>query len=180
MASDEVFAERELQTMLEGFAAKGFALAVQMLGNADDAADTVQDGLLALWRSRAKLDRNRDPKAWFYRVLRNLCVDRLRRRCVERRSPLEAADQTDADATEPGQSAEGNEYRRRLRQELQSMPENMREILLLRDFHDLAYGAIADVLDIPVGTVMSRLHRARAELRDRMVGRDNHEAQGQS
>ena len=52
MVPDDVLADRELHAMLDGFAAKGFALAAQMLGNADDAADTVQDGLLVLWRRR--------------------------------------------------------------------------------------------------------------------------------
>ncbi len=169
-----------MQAMLEGFAAKGFALAVQILGNADDAADTVQDGLLALWRSRAKLDRTRNPQAWFYRVVRNLCVDRLRRRRLEQASTLDAADPHDVNAADPGQVVESNEYRRRLRRKLEAMPEAMREILYLRDFHDLSYGAIADVLGVPAGTVMSRLHRARMELRHRMTGRDNRKTQGQS
>ena len=169
-----------MQAMLEGFAAKGFALAVHLLGNADDAADTVQDGLLALWRSRSKLDRSRNPQAWFYRVVRNLCVDRLRRRRREQASTLEAADPPDVAAADPAQVVETDEYHRRLRRELEAMPEAMREILYLRDFHDLSYGAIAEVLGIPAGTVMSRLHRARMELGDRMTGRDDRKMQGQS
>jgi RNA polymerase sigma-70 factor (ECF subfamily) len=180
MGPDDALADQELHAMLEGFAAKGFALAVQMLGNADDAADTVQDGLLVLWRRRTKLDHNRDPKAWFYRVLRNLCIDRLRRRRIERATSAGAADPPEGESADPGRAAEVDEYRRRLRRELGVMPEAMREILLLRDFHDLSYGTMADVLGIPVGTVMSRLHRARMALRDRMTGRANKEPQGQS
>jgi RNA polymerase sigma-70 factor (ECF subfamily) len=160
--------DRELQAVLQDYAAKGFTLAFQLLGNRDDAAETVQEGLLALWRHRAKLDPSRNPKGWFYRVVRNLCVDRLRRRRLATAAPLEAAGLQDEGSADPARIVQDNEYRTRLRLQLESLPPNLREILFLRDFHDLSYAELAEVLSIPPGTVMSRLHRARMELRARM------------
>jgi len=156
--------------MFESLAAKGFALAVQMVGNRDDAAEIVQEGLLTLWKNRWRLDRNRQPRAWFYRVLRNLCVDRLRRRGRATAPGPQADRLSDAGAGDPSRIAEANERRARLRRELESLPAELREILCLRDFHNLPYAEIAAVLGIPAGTVMSRLHHARLELRLRMSG----------
>lgn len=154
--------------MLQDYAARGFTLAVQLLGNADDAAETVQEGLLAFWRNRANLDHRRNPKAWFYRVVRNLCVDRLRRRRLGRTVALDEARTHDEGSGDPARIAQENEYRTRLRTELDGLSPSLREILYLRDFHDLSYAEIAETLSIPAGTVMSRLHRARMELRDRV------------
>ena len=66
---------------------------------------------------------------------------------------------------DPHHDARTRELRRRVWQVLSGLSEPLREILVLRDYHDLAYAEIADVLKIPQGTVMSRLHRARRELR---------------
>ena len=170
--------DRELQAVLQDYAARGFTLAYQLLGNSDDAAETVQDGLLVLWRNRAKLDSRRNPRGWFYRVVRNLCVDRLRRRRLQTTLPLDDALAPDERAGDPSGIAQANEYRTRLRRELEDMPPNLRDILYLRDFHDLSYAEIAEVLSIPAGTVMSRLHRARMELRDRMGRGDRRSDRG--
>ena len=162
------YTDREIQAVLPEYAAKGFSLAVQLLGNTDDAADTVQEGLLALWRNRERLERDRNPRGWFYRVIRNLCVDRLRRRARGKTVAFDEALAPDDETADPARTAQQKEYRARLRRELGGMSPNLREILYLRDFHDLSYADIAEVLAIPAGTVMSRLHRARMELRDRL------------
>jgi RNA polymerase sigma-70 factor (ECF subfamily) len=147
----------------------GFALAVQMLGSREDAADAVQDSLYQLVRKGSALDGGRgEARSWFLKVVRNRCIDTIRRR---QRRPLEAAELEKvlvADRPEPGAEAENREELERLKAELMAMPDESREIVLLRDFHDLSYAEIAEVLSIPVGTVMSRLHRARQELRRRM------------
>ncbi|MCH7814492.1 MAG: RNA polymerase sigma factor [Planctomycetes bacterium] len=162
------YTDQEIEAVLPEYAAKGFSLAVQLLGNSDDAADTVQEGLLALWRNRERLERNRNPRGWFYRVIRNLCVDRLRHRARGKTVTFDETLAPDDAAADPAETAQRKEYRVRLRHELGNLSPNLREILYLRDFHDLSYTDIAEVLAIPAGTVMSRLHRARMELRDRL------------
>lgn len=154
--------------VLEAEGRRGFAFAWQMLRNRDDALDAVQSAMESVWRTRKRLEAGRDLRPWFYRVLRNRCVDVLRTRYTRATAPLES-DPPARDGLDPSQSAAKNEQLDRLRRELAGLPDEMREIILLRDYQDLPYAEIARVLDIPKGTVMSRLHRARSALRERML-----------
>ncbi len=156
---------------LEAVGRRGFTYAWQMLRNHDDALDAVQTALTAVWQHRRRLQKGRDPRGWFYRVLRNKCVDVMRSRRVRTSVALEVdpPDRTDAD---PARDADRREQLAHLRQALAELPDEMREIVLLRDFHDLPYAEIATVLDIPPGTVMSRLHRARLALRKRLLAKE--------
>ncbi|MBU0640740.1 MAG: sigma-70 family RNA polymerase sigma factor [Planctomycetes bacterium] len=154
--------------LIESVGRRAFAYAWQMLHNHEDALDAVQAAMVAVWRSRRRLNPERDVRAWFFCVLRNRCIDQLRTRRA--RGPGAAAVEPAADAADdPAQRATRSEDQARLRLELECLPEQMREIILLRDYHDLSYAEIARVLEIPSGTVMSRLHRARATLRERML-----------
>ncbi len=159
--------DRDLEAMLDGYRRRGFALALQLLGDADDAADAVQDGLGKLWANRRAIQRGRDPTAWFFRVLRNVCIDRMRRRPRRRHAALDV-EPVDRKTATPLEQAESSEFRERLAGELGNLTPAYREIILLRDFQDLSYAQIAEVLGISQGTVMSRLHRARMILRDRL------------
>lgn len=164
----DVESDVDLDALLDGFGRKGFAFALHMLGDADDAADAVQEGLSALWSNRQRIRRGHDPAAWFFRVLRNQCIDQLRRRKIRRHETVVGPGPTDERTRSPEVAAQQNEFVSRLREELAGLDSEHREIVLLRDFHGLSYAQIADVLSIPAGTVMSRLHRARMSLRDRL------------
>ncbi len=161
----------ELMQTLELVGRRGFAYAWQMLRNHDDALDAVQTALTAVWQHRRRLRPGRDPRGWFYRVLRNKCIDVMRSRHTRRSAALEE-NLPDRFAAEPSHDANCREELTRLRQALAELPDEMREIVLLRDFHDLPYAEIATVLDIPAGTVMSRLHRARSALRQRLLAKE--------
>lgn len=139
------------------------ALATQILGNADDASDAVHDAMATALGRPGAYDARKGPlKPWFLRMVRNRCIDLLRRRKpthdrVEeivdpRRSPAEVAEDADRD--------------RLLKIALASLDPDQRQIIVLRDYMDLPYAEIADVLDVAPGTVMSRLHRARVALRN--------------
>ncbi len=150
---------------LEALGESGFALAIQLLGRHADAADVVQESLRKLLHSGQYDARRGNARAWFLKVVRNGALDALRRR-----KPHDAdavAELADAAPT-PDEAAARGELTQIIRRELDALPEEQREIILLRDFHDLSYGEIADVLELAPGTVMSRLHRARQALRERM------------
>ena len=149
----------------------GFTYAWQMLRNHDDALDAVQSSMSAVWDTRERLEPGRDPRAWFFRVLRNKCIDLLRSRRGRTPAPLQS-EPADRGSNDPADAASRREQVDRLRAELDRLPDEMREIILLRDYHDLPYAEIAEVLAIPQGTVMSRLHRARSALRERMSASD--------
>lgn len=155
-----------MTTLLEQFRRTGFVFAVYMLGNADDAADAVQDGLSVAWQHQHTVRGADDPSAWFFRVLRNKCVDRLRDRTKRRHEAL--INPADTRSTNAVDRVSTEELSASLRRELAALEQMHREILLLRDVHGFSYARIAEVLSIAPGTVMSRLHRARLTLRDRL------------
>tara|TARA_Y100001934_G_scaffold226519_2_gene271781 strand:- start:689 stop:1267 length:579 start_codon:yes stop_codon:yes gene_type:complete len=150
---------------LEALSDSGFALAIQLLGRHEDAADVVQDALCKLVHG-GHYRRHKGPaRVWFLKVVRNGALDAVRRR---RPNDDEAVANLPAGTKPPDVTAELGELTVILRCQLESLPVAQREIILLRDFHDLSYGEIAKVLGVASGTVMSRLHRARNALRQRM------------
>jgi len=150
---------------LEALSESGFALAIQLLGRHEDAADVVQDSLRKLVHSGRYKAQKGSPLAWFLKVVRNGALDALRQR---RPNDEEAVAELKDRARLPDVAIEQEELAGIVRRQLEAMPVDQREIVLLRDFHDLSYTEIAEVLGIAPGTVMSRLHRARNELRKRM------------
>jgi len=151
-----------------------YLLALQLLGNADQARDVAQETMLRYYRHRHRLDPERSVKPWLLLVVRNQVRDLWRRRRVRKTQALEPAiADFSAELQDPAPGPEENairhERRRRLWTALAAMPADGREILVLRDFHDLTYDQLATVYKIPVGTVMSRLHRARKRLREMLA-----------
>ena len=142
------------------------ALAIQILGNVDDAADAVHDAYTRTLNNPAAYDPGKGPlKPWFLRMVRNLCIDVLRRR--------RPADTSIDELLEPGagpeQALEIAQRDRELKRALAALDAPRREIIVLRDYLDLSYAEIAEVLDIAPGTVMSRLHRARLALKEELI-----------
>lgn len=154
---------------IENLGRSGFALAMQLLSNRDDAADVVQDSFHKMvWKRRLFDPRRGEIKAWFLKIVRNRALDLLRRRSRRRTTSAPLGELVAASDPQPDAAAEKLELAQLVRKGLAQMPQDQREIVLLRDFHNLSYAEIAKVLDVPPGTVMSRLHRARAELRRRI------------
>ena len=146
------------------------ALATQILGNPDDAADAVQDAFATALREPAKYDASKGPlKPWFMRVVRNRCVDMLRRRRPTGVSPDVLADPRSG----PEERLSTQQRSEGIRAALATISAEKREIIVLRDYMDLSYAEIADVLAIAPGTVMSRLHRARLALKEALESDDS-------
>ncbi|MDA7624602.1 sigma-70 family RNA polymerase sigma factor [bacterium] len=152
-------------TDLESLSYQGFGVAMQLLKHREDAMDVVQESLRKLVHSGKYNGKLGTRRSWFLKVVRNGSLDVLRRR--KPHDPEALTNQADNNKT-PDVATERNELTELLKRELNSMPQNQQEIILLRDHQDLSYAEIAEVLTIPAGTVMSRLHRARNELRNRM------------
>ena len=149
-----------------------YLLALQMLGNRDDAMDVTQDAMLRFFSTLNSFDAARRVQPWLFTIVRNQVRDLWRQR---QRRPADAIGESDAlvgQLAAPQPSPEADLRRQELRQRvwraLATLPADKREIIVLRDFHDLSYSDIAEVLDIPIGTVMSRLHGARRQLRARL------------
>ena len=158
-----------MQQELLRFASGAHALAAQLLGNPDDAADAVQDSLLAVLAKPRSYQARRGPlKPWVLRVVRNRCIDLMR----QRRPVDDVVDQLADPAGPPEQLVEQAQRDRALQRALRGLEPEHREIIMLRDFLDLSYAEIGAVLELLPGTVMSRLHRARNALKRRLQDGD--------
>ena len=168
-AAQAELAERHRQSI--------FFLALQLMGNREDAMDVAQEALLRFFRTLHRFDCHRPVRPWLYQIVRNRVVDVYRRRRVRRHDSLDATDPEGnayielVDHTvDPERDAARSELRVRILQALAELSQIQREILVLRDYQDLTYAEIADTLNIPIGTVMSRLHGARKKLRQKLQG----------
>jgi RNA polymerase sigma-70 factor (ECF subfamily) len=137
-----------------------YAAAYRMTGNAADAEDLVQETLLRAYRGFDRYAPGTNIKAWLYTILQRVRTDALRKRG---RSP-ETVELADDGPPVPG-AQQGALQWRDLDQALRSLPEAFRSAVVLRDVEELSYGEIATALDVPIGTVMSRIHRGRALIR---------------
>jgi RNA polymerase sigma-70 factor (ECF subfamily) len=143
---------------------------LRLLGDPDDAEDVVQEAFVRAWVRRADFDPSRPFRPWIHRIARNLALNRLRRRRLWGLLPLSSAPEPRA-PERAERSAEDAELGRAVAACLAGLPAPLRECFTLRHEEDLGYAAIAEVLGIPVGTVMSRLSRARARMRDCLVAK---------
>lgn len=150
---------------------RALAVAGALLGDADDAADAVQDAFVRAYRTLGRLTPGSAFGPWFRTILRNLCVDRLRAPRTRRRRPLEerSVDRRawhDATGT---LELERVELARRIREAMTKVSDEHREVLVLKEMEELGYDEIARLLGIPRGTVGSRLYHARAALQRVLV-----------
>jgi RNA polymerase sigma-70 factor (ECF subfamily) len=151
-----------------------YFLALQLLGNQDDALDVSQDAMLRFFANLHRFDAERPVRPWLFRIVRNLALDLFRRRKVRQTESLDAVGDEDGERTridpaDPSVDLDRDllqsQLRRRLFAALNQLTPMQREIVVLRDYQDLSYQEIAEMLEIPLGTVMSRLHGARQRLR---------------
>ncbi len=146
---------------------KAYCFALHLVGEREQAMDITQEAYLRLHERWASRDPAREPTAWLYSVIRNLAIDHLRRRARRQEAEIDQA-LLRSPAAGPDKAAEQSELAERLWAAIRSLPAEQREILLLRDWHGLDYGQIAEVLGLSLGTVSSRLHHAREKVREQM------------
>ncbi len=153
-----------------------YNLAFVVLRSRADAEDAVQDGYLRAYRAFHQL-QGASIKPWLLTIVRNVCYRRLQERrragnvvsldeALNSRSGASALDpHLTSQQISPEQAAINTSERTLIADALSQLPPAFREVIILREIEDLSYQEIADVIGAPAGTVMSRLSRARAELR---------------
>lgn len=148
-----------------------YGYAIVLSRNSTEAEDLVQETCLRALRAIGGLRADGSVKGWLFTILRNIWLNQLRQR---RTAPdLIELDADENGAYEPADGAEDpySAYANRVEREqvraaIHQLPQEFREIILLREYEELSYQEIAALLDCPPGTVMSRLARARARLRE--------------
>ena len=142
-----------------------YTLARYMLRDEHDAQDAVQDAALRAFRY-FNTYRDGDPRAWFLTIVRNCCHTWRQRNPVipSNYSLAEEMSQALYDPTETDSSAIQNSQQAAITRAVQSLPVEFREVIVLREIQELSYAEITQVTGVPIGTVMSRLSRARKRL----------------
>jgi len=156
-----------------------YSVAYRIMSDPDAAADATQEAFISAYRGLARF-RGGSFKAWLMRIVTNACYDELRRRKRHPQDSLEALyvkDPMPASPLNPHlESPEEYVQRQELSHLLQAgialLPDEQRTALVLSDVQGFSYAEIAEVMGVPRGTVKSRLHRARARLRDYLLDRE--------
>ncbi len=142
---------------------RAYFSALAIVGNHDDATELSQKAFLRAYENFHKYDRKRKFFTWYYKILRNLCFNYMRDSKNRRERVMDEnfIVQLEFDVQE---EIEKNEDAEIVRNCLTQLEEDDREILMLKEFEKLSYKEIAEMLEIPLGSVMSRLHYARKKL----------------
>ena len=166
--------KKALDTLFKAYERRIFAICLRMLGNPEIAADVAQDAFLRMYEGLGKFDGRARFSTWSVRVTLNCVYSYLRRERLRRHAALpEPGEGRDPRSTEPAphQRVEQSNLRRDIVIALGGIDLEARAILVLRDLQGLDYADIAEVIGTPIGTVKSRLFRARAALRDSLEQR---------
>jgi RNA polymerase sigma-70 factor, ECF subfamily len=157
---------REFEQRLEECGTPAFRVARGVLRNAADAEDVAQESTLRSYRRFARMrDRSRF-RAWLVRISFRLALDHGR--STRRREQREMAWATDLPKPTAEDIAASNEFARRLQEAMGTLPEKLRLVLLLTSINGYSLEEVAELLQVPVGTVKSRLHSARRQLAEKL------------
>ena len=165
-ASGDEAAFGELVRMYEN---KAYHLALRMCGNAEDAYDVAQDAFLAAWKGLPSFRGDAGFSTWLYRLVSNAAIDHLRRTKHQRGNVSLDDEELNIDApdTAPGplENAVEKELQQAVQDGLAQLGDDHRAVLVMREVQSLSYEEIARTLEIDLGTVKSRISRARTALR---------------
>jgi RNA polymerase sigma-70 factor (ECF subfamily) len=158
--------KRAFEALVRRHMTDAFYVAYGYVGNAEDARDLSQEAFIKAYLARARFDEERPFYPWLYRILKNHCLNFVTRG----RRHLSLDDENEhREIASPAATAledmEENERKRLVRVAIDRLSEDHREIIVLKNFKEHSYREIAEMLGIPIGTVMSRLFYARQALR---------------
>ncbi|MCL1964034.1 MAG: sigma-70 family RNA polymerase sigma factor [Firmicutes bacterium] len=165
----EAEAFEELMTAYEK---RIYTLCLRMAGEKEDALDCAQEAMVRIWRSLASYRKQASFSTWVYRIATNTCLDFLRKRKVRPAVSLDALTDEGFSASDPSSDpvrlAEASARKSALLNGIASLQPDMRAALVLRDVQGFSYEEVSAILDTPLGTVKSRINRAREKLRSNL------------
>ncbi len=169
--------QRAFGLLVERYQKKVYAVALGMVKDAEEALDVSQEAFVKVHRYLDHFKGDSSFYTWLYRITTNTCIDVLRRRGTNSSESVEYDDSVQMDLAEanlgalgsqlessPAKAALRRELGEKLEEALAQLPEKHRAILLLRELEGMSYEDLARTLEIPKGTVMSRLFHARAKV----------------
>jgi RNA polymerase sigma-70 factor (ECF subfamily) len=146
-----------------------------LVGDRDEAEDLAQEVFIRAYRGLAAFKGSAAFSTWLYRIVHNVSASHYAyRKAKKRNAPLvsldagEGGDGVPGPPAEPGDRAERDELREAIASAVRTLPDDMREFVVLRDMEDRSYEEISEIVGAPLGTVKSRIHRARLLLREKL------------
>lgn len=167
-----------LSELITRYERKAYNLAFRLMGNYADASDAAQEALVRIYTHLHHFRGDSAFSTWLFRIVTNTCLDELRRRgrlrCTSLDDPGPNDDgtlprQTVDDHESPVDLAERHEIQAVVQRAIHQLPEEYRVVVVLRDLQDYSYHEMAELLGTSVGTIKSRLHRARHALRTILI-----------
>src|SRR5919109_86802 len=181
LSSDEIIVERALTGDAEAFGEivrrwerRIFALTYGMLGREEDARDATQETFLAAFRNLRGFRGEAKVSSWLHRIAVNQCITRQRRAKVRNEAALEDEEEKNASnfaaplEISPARIVEGRQQTMAVRRAVNSLPIELRQVVVMKEFEELTFREIADALDLPLSTVKSRLYTALKQLQLRL------------
>lgn len=155
--------------LVRAYQKRAYTIAYSFVGNREDALEMAQESFARAFKAMPRFDTQYPFYPWLYRIIKNTCLNHLKKKKRHGEVSLDGMMVTGFDVRDMGPSPRGEarreELRRSLRAAMDALSPEHREILIMRHFQELSYKEIAACLEIPQGTVMSRLHAARKSLR---------------
>ena len=168
------------ETLVRRYMYDAYVIAMGFTRNAEDARDLSQDAFIKAFEARAQFKPEKPFYPWFYRILKNHCLNFVQRG-ARRSEPLFHDDESQqerfaANGPSPHEKLERKERKQMLWRAIEKLSFEHREVITLKNFKGYTYEEIAEVLDIPIGTVMSRLYYARKMLKSILTELDTSDA----
>lgn len=158
------------EELMQSHESRIYAIALRMMGNREDAQDCAQEAMVRIYRAMGSFKGQSALATWIYRITMNTCLDELRRRKARKVTSLDSLVDNGWSPTDAGDTPEEHglrvEKQNALNQAIQSLPDDMRAAIILRDVKGYSYDEIASILDANVGTIKSRISRGREKLRE--------------
>ena len=170
--------QRACRDLVRRYQRPVFSVLMRVVRRAEDAEDLAQETFVRMFRALDRYDPEIPFTAWLFTIATRLAIDQLRRRRIQTVSLTVSepgsSEERDLDVVDPGLRPDeitSNAEEERISQDLiASLPEHYRVVVVLRHQQDLSYEEIAEALNLPLGTVKARIHRARALLKQRIEG----------
>ena len=155
---------------------KLYQICYRMLGNKQEAEDIAQEAFVRAYINLHSYDQKRKFSTWLYRIATNLCIDRIRKKkpdyYLDAQVPgtdgLDMYSQIAADEKLPEETVEQMELQDRIQYEISRLPDKYRSVIVLKYIEELSLQEISEILDMPLGTVKTRIHRGREALRKQL------------
>lgn len=157
--------ESAFEALYDKYSGKVYSLALRMTKNPEDALDLSQDVFIRVYKSLVFFKGQSSFSTWLYSIASNACIDFTRKETKRKTESLNENSFTEIpDLRSPEHETEKKELRTAIATAIDALPYDQREVIVLREINGLSYTEIADALDIEVGTVKSRIARARERL----------------